>query len=191
MSVRFRLVNMFDTSVRHLLIIECQKWQHAVTARRGSASRRRRRRARPAIGCSSCGYSAGSYSRSASCTRQKSPLRLSDGRAHGRALALIHRVPEQTNARLAGREAFQNLGRAIGRAIVDDHQLAIHVLRQRRGQHQRQAPLHNRPLVVDRNQNGELHPSLCSLPNRDGTPAYGRLTGYPLNGQKSAGPVLS
>jgi hypothetical protein len=66
--VRFRLVNRFDASVRNLFPIECQKyrtrWAPLPVNREPKTTS-----ARPdSSGASTTPYSAGSYSRSASCT---------------------------------------------------------------------------------------------------------------------------
>ena len=87
----------------------------------------------------------------------KITLRVFDRRAHRRALPLIHRVTDQPDAGVAGRQFFQNRAGPVSGAIVDDHQLALHIFGQRSGQYQRQAALHHRALVVNRNQDRKTH----------------------------------
>ena len=57
----------------------------------------------------------------------------------------------------AGGQALENVAGAVGGAIVDDHQLPLHVFGQRSGEHQRDAALHHGALVVDRHQDRQLH----------------------------------
>jgi len=55
MSVTLRLENMLETSVRPLLIFECQKAARGSARRPGSGSRIRRRRARPEAAAAGAG----------------------------------------------------------------------------------------------------------------------------------------
>jgi hypothetical protein len=82
---------------------------------------------------------------------------LADGRAHGRALASIALVPVEPDLSGLARQPLQNRVRAVSRTIVDDHQLALHVLRNGRRQHLRDAAFHHGALVVDRHQNRQFH----------------------------------
>src|SRR5258707_13349843 len=54
-------------------------------------------------------------------------------------------------------QALQNREGAVGGTIIHNHQFALHILRERRGEHARDGAFNNGPFVVDRHQNGELH----------------------------------
>ena len=70
------------------------------------------------------------------------------------------------NKRICGNvrgQPLEDVAGAVGRAVVDDDQLALHVLRQRRREHQRNAALDHGALVVDRHQDRQLHRTNSSL----------------------------
>ena len=73
MSVTFRLQNMLENSVSPLLIMECQKGSTRLCPPARYRDPNTASACPSSKGRSSFGYSDGSYSISASCTRQKSP----------------------------------------------------------------------------------------------------------------------
>ena len=123
MSVRFRLVNMFDAVVRKRLPTECQKYRtRCGLSGRGSASRTRRRPRRRASGPSSRRTRCGSYSRSASCTITYGARRLREAAPQRRALAQVDRLERRRRTRGSSILA-RIVARAVGRPVVDDDQL--------------------------------------------------------------------
>jgi hypothetical protein len=72
-----------------------------------------------------------------------------DGGADGGAFAAIVRVLREEDLRECGGEALENEIGPVGGTIVDNHQLALHVFGEFRGEDERDAPLHNGALVVD------------------------------------------
>src|SRR5579864_5288047 len=91
------------------------------------------------------------------------PRRMRDRRPHRRALPLIPLMLNQLDPRVALRQALQYSQRSVGRAIVHHDQLALHVLRQRRGQHHRQAALGHSALVIHGDQDGKKHSESLSI----------------------------
>ena len=87
----------------------------------------------------------------------KIACRMLDGRAHRCALALVHRMADEPDAVIRGGDPLENRRGSVSGAVVDDDQLALHLLGQRRREHKRETPLDDRALVVNGHQNGQLH----------------------------------
>ena len=91
-----------------------------------------------------------------------------DGGTDGGAFAAIPGMAIEADLGERGGQALQDGVGAIRGAIVHDDELAFHVLRQRRGEHTRDAAFDNGALVVDRHEDGELHGKYQDIKGRAG-----------------------
>ena len=80
-----------------------------------------------------------------------------DGGADGGSLAAVLGVLIEMNLRKGRCQTLENVEGAVGGTIVDDDQLALHILGDWGSENQGDAPLHNGALIVNRHQDRQLH----------------------------------
>src|SRR5205814_5873937 len=73
------------------------------------------------------------------------------------AFSLVVGMLVEPDLRMRGGEALEDGVAAVGRAVVHNDQLPLHVLRQGRDEHVRDTALDHSALVVDRHEDGKLH----------------------------------
>ena len=157
MSVSFRLQNMLETVVSALFNHGVPEQQHARLAAREIARAEHGIGAAIEQGTNQDRVFEGVVFQVGILDDREIAGGLLDRGAHGGALAAIDFVSKEANLRMCRRQAFEHGPGAVGRAVVDDDQLALHVFGKRGGQNLRDASLHHGPLVVYGHQDGKLH----------------------------------
>src|ERR1700687_3135712 len=66
-------------------------------------------------------------------------------------------MPVELDLGMGGGQALEDGVGAVGGAVVDDDQLAIHVLRKRRREHERDTALDDGTLVIQGHQDRQFH----------------------------------